>query len=69
MNKELIKNTLLDAQSALAPFAEPPSNVMESYPCHIGICSMWKCVRCDRAIHAYGAMMSIDYALAELDKK
>jgi hypothetical protein len=68
MNKELIKNTLLDAQSALAPFAEPPSDMMDTYPCHSGICSKWQCVRCYRAIHAYGAMMSIDYALAELEK-
>jgi hypothetical protein len=69
MNKQLIINTLHDAISALSPYAEAPTKKMEDYRCHKGICDMWACERCSNAIHAYGTILSIDYALAELIEK
>lgn len=68
MDKKLIQNTLMDAQNALDNYAEQPTPQMESYSCHKGICSMWECGRCSKAIYAYGVSRSIDYALAELER-
>ena len=67
MNKNMIKNTLIDAQNALDEFAAAPSSRMDDYPCHKGLTDIWNCGRCSRAIHAYGASRAIDYALAELE--
>lgn len=40
---------------AVEPFAEQPSDSMDTYPCHIGICPKERCGRCGRAIAAWKA--------------
>src|SRR5688572_18778459 len=46
---------------ALLPFAEKPTEKMDSYPCHNGICPKERCGRCGRAIAAYHALLEAGY--------
>lgn len=66
---ELIKDTMIDAMNALIPFAEAPSSSMDDYLCHKGLTDMWNCERCSRAIHAYGAILSLEIAINELEEQ
>jgi len=44
---------------ALEPFAEKPSEAMDSYPCHVGILPKERCGRCSRAITAFNALEAV----------
>ena len=41
---------------AIEPFAEKPSERMNSFPCHNGITTKERCGRCSRAIAAWKAL-------------
>lgn len=41
---------------AIEPFAEEPTEMMDSYPCHKGITTKERCGRCSRAIAAWEAL-------------
>jgi hypothetical protein len=51
-----IKKKLKALKLAIKPFAEKPSERMDSYPCHSGINTKEKCGRCSRAIAAWEAL-------------
>lgn len=46
--------------SALEPFAEEPTEEMNDYPCHVGICSKEQCSRCSKAVEAWKALRDIE---------
>ena len=66
---EMEKSMVIDAINALEPFAENPAFMMDDYPCHKGLCSKYDCERCGRAIHAFGALMSLELWLADIEKQ
>ncbi|NTW33519.1 MAG: hypothetical protein HGB12_13010 [Bacteroidetes bacterium] len=47
------RETLRDA---IKPFAEQPTEYMDTFPCHNGITTKEKCGRCGRAIAAWNAL-------------
>jgi len=53
---ERLDRQIVDLAEALLPFAEKPSEEMDSFPCHVGITTKEKCGRCSRAIAAYEAL-------------
>ena len=63
------KSMIIDAINALEHFAERPNNQMDDYQCHKGLCDKYECGRCGRAIHAYGALMSLELWLADIEKQ
>ena len=50
--KAIIENLI----NILEPFAEKPTELHNSYPCHLNITTKEKCARCRKAFAAYYAI-------------